>query len=108
MSIDVRLARLGAAIGKRLTGELAPAPAAAGGAAEREVHKDPAGVRNRVLHPPDARPAAGHLQQRLLHQVLGLGQVPDDQVRGAEQRIGALRHEAVEIGSPVVHLPLPF
>ncbi len=64
------------AIGKRVAGELAPALAAAGGPAEREVHKDPARVGDRALHAADAVPAPGHFEQRLLHQVLRLGRSP--------------------------------
>jgi len=50
-------------------------------------------------------PAAGHPEQRLLNEVLGLRQVRDDQVRGPQKRIGVLRDEVLEIGSPVLHLP---
>ena len=60
-------------IRERLAGELAPAPAVAGGAAEREVHEHPARICDRALHPADAVPATRDLEQRLLHQVLGLG-----------------------------------
>jgi hypothetical protein len=99
----LRVARLVETIGRRLD-ELAPAPEATLGAVEREVDKDPARVRAWALHAADPRPSLGDFQQRLLDQVLGLGEVPDDQVCGSQEPIRAVGHEALEIGSAVFHL----
>jgi hypothetical protein len=68
-----RLVHVGCeAIGDRLAGELVAAAGAPVGAREREVDEDPACVRHRARHSPNPRPAPGHLQQRLLNQVLCL------------------------------------
>jgi hypothetical protein len=77
---------------------------ALGAAIEREVDEDPPRVRDRVVHPADLRPAPRHLEQRLLDEVLGLGQVPDDQVRGPQQAVGAVGYEAVEVWGGAGHL----
>jgi len=58
---------------------------------------DAARVRDRMVHPADLRPALGNLEERLLDEVLGLGQVPDDQIRRAQEPVAVLGDEAVEV-----------
>ena len=58
-----------------------------------------------MLHATNPRPAPGDLEQGLLNEVLGLAEIPDDQVRGPQQRVSTGGDEALEIGAAFVHLP---
>jgi hypothetical protein len=72
----------------------APSPAVGG-----EVDEDPARVGDRVFHPADLRPTPRDLQQGLLHEILGVGQIARNQVRRPQQPIRGLRNEPVELGA---------
>jgi hypothetical protein len=49
-----------------------------------------------VLHPAHAWPAAGDREQAFLDEILGLGEIPDDQVSGAQQPRRPVRDELVD------------
>ncbi len=63
-----------------------PRPAA--GAAQHQIDHDPAGLTGRMIHRPHPVPPAGHPQESLLDQILGICGIPGHQVAGAEQGIG--------------------
>ena len=50
----------------------------------------------------DSRPALGDGHEALLHQVLGLGEVPDDEVRRSQQRVRRDGDELLEFDPPPV------
>ena len=55
-----------------------------------------------MLHRADSRPALGDGHEALLHQVLGLGEVPNDEVRRPQQRVGRAGNELLELRPPLV------
>ena len=79
--------------------QLGPAARPLRSATQRQIDKDPACVRGRVVHAADPRPAPSHLEQSLLHQILGLLQIPNDQVRSPQQALGALGDEPFKVGA---------
>ena len=79
--------------------ELATAARPSLGVVDGEVDEDSARVCARQVHPAHARPAPGDAQQGLLDEILGLLQVPDDEVPGAQQVTGASVDESLELDS---------
>src|SRR5262245_35690547 len=66
-----------------------------------EVDHRPAGIRCRLAADPP--PPAGYLQQRRLHDVLGVAAIAGEQVGHAQQPRRRIAHELVEVAIQHVH-----
>ena len=78
--------------------QLPAAPGPLGAAVERQVDEHPTGIGVGVIHRADPRPAPRDDDQAVLDEVLGVGQVPRDEIRGPQQGGRGLGDELVKLG----------
>jgi hypothetical protein len=87
---------------RRRSVELAATAGTAAGAVNRQVDEDPPGVSPGLRHPSHPRPPPRDLEQALLHEILGLADIPGDQVGRLQQLLEVAGDKQVE----VVHHPI--